>query len=322
MVRKNPVAVPVSAPRSVKSRTALNGRTFSISSSISSTGTGVYTVSSEKPLALSFRMASRVVSTWAKTPSTLAVAMLVLGSVRVLEGMSQRLLHLDDGEGGHDPDEAEEEEEEPGEGAHDDGRVRDGRVVRTPRVGVEVEAQPGHDDVEALEPHPDENEDRDEVEPGRVEADLLREEDEGGDAVAEVHAPVRPRVLLGGLGEHAGPLEVVAAVPGGEDLADIEVAQDQAGHEDELGHGVQVLVGDVLVPVEDVAHGQDEDEHHGEAGEDGPVHEEGSEEGRVPDRHEGHGEVEGHHAVHGEHEGGGEGGEQGVGPAVVGASTT
>ena len=41
MVRKNPVAVPVSAPASVKSRTLLSGRTFSISSSISSTGTGV-----------------------------------------------------------------------------------------------------------------------------------------------------------------------------------------------------------------------------------------------------------------------------------------
>ena len=68
MVRKNPVAVPVSAPARVNSRTALSGRTFSISSSISSTGTGVYTVSSEKPLARSFRMASRVVSTWEKTP--------------------------------------------------------------------------------------------------------------------------------------------------------------------------------------------------------------------------------------------------------------
>jgi len=53
-------------------------------------------------------MASRGGVHVGKTPSTLAVAMLVLGSVRVLEGMGQRLLHLDDGQRGHDPDEAEE----------------------------------------------------------------------------------------------------------------------------------------------------------------------------------------------------------------------
>ena len=41
MVRKNPVAVPARPPTSVKNRTADTGRTFSTSSSISSTGTGV-----------------------------------------------------------------------------------------------------------------------------------------------------------------------------------------------------------------------------------------------------------------------------------------
>jgi hypothetical protein len=46
MVRKNPSEVPVSAPVSVKSRTRLNGRSRSTASSISWTGTGVYTVRS------------------------------------------------------------------------------------------------------------------------------------------------------------------------------------------------------------------------------------------------------------------------------------
>src|SRR6266849_3247145 len=141
MVRKKPVAVPVRPPISVKKRTLLSGRTCSISSSISSTGTGVYTVSSEKPLSRSFRMASSVVSTWAKTPSTLAVGMLVLPPVGALERVRQRLLDLDDGQRRHHPDETEEEDEEKGEGAHDDGRVRQGRDVRAPRVRVKVERQ-------------------------------------------------------------------------------------------------------------------------------------------------------------------------------------
>src|SRR5262250_1699321 len=275
MVRKKPVAVPVSAPIKVKSRTALSGLTLSISSSISSTGTGVYTVKSTKPRARSRRMASRVVSTWANTPSTLAVAILMMPFVGVLQRMGKDLLHLHDGQRRHDPDEAQEEEEEPGEGARDDGGVGHRRIVRAPGVGIEVEGQPGDDDVEALEPHADENEDGDDEEPDGVEPDAPPEEGQRRDAVAEVHAPVGPRVLLGRLGEDARPLEVVAAVPSREGFAEVEVGQDQARREGELGHGVEVLVRDVSVPVENVAHGQDEDEDHGEAREDGSVHEEG-----------------------------------------------
>ena len=47
MVRKKPRLVPVNAPVSVKRRTLLSGRTRSTSCSISSMGTGVYTVRSE-----------------------------------------------------------------------------------------------------------------------------------------------------------------------------------------------------------------------------------------------------------------------------------
>src|SRR5207249_11666060 len=46
MVRKNPDAVPVRPPMSVNSRTGLTGRSRSRTSSISCTGTGVYTVRS------------------------------------------------------------------------------------------------------------------------------------------------------------------------------------------------------------------------------------------------------------------------------------
>src|SRR6476659_9794825 len=99
-------------------------------------------------------MACSVVSTWANTPRTLAVAMSVMASVgAVLEGMRQDLLDLHDREGRHHPDEAQEQEEEPGEGRHRDGAVHQPRQVEPPGVGVEVVSQARDDDVEALEPH-------------------------------------------------------------------------------------------------------------------------------------------------------------------------
>ena len=53
-------------------------------------------------------------------------------------------------------------------------------IVRTPGVRIEVVAEAGHDDVEALEPHPDQHEDRDHVERHHVvRAGAPREEHEG-----------------------------------------------------------------------------------------------------------------------------------------------
>src|SRR5262249_41195461 len=189
---------------------------------------------STKPPARSRRRASRVASTWANTPSTLAVAILMMALVRVLERMWQGLLHLHDRHRGQHPNEAQEEEEEPGERPHDNGGVRHRRVVRAPGIGIEVVSEAGNDDVEAFEPHADQDEDGDDEEPHRVEPDAPPEEHERRDTVAEVHAPVRPRVLLGRLGEDARPFEMVPAVPRGESLADVEIGEDEAGREDEL----------------------------------------------------------------------------------------
>src|SRR5262249_36442555 len=200
MVRKKPVAVPVRAPIKGKSRTALRGRTLSVSSSIPSPGTGVYTVKSTKPRPRSGRMASRVVSTWANTPSTLAVAILMMPFVDVLQGMGEGLLHLHDGQRRQHADEAQEEEEEPGERARDDGGVGHRRIVRAPGVGIEVMGRPRANDVEGLQHHADEDEYGDDEQSHRVEADAPPEDPHGRDAVAELHAPVRPRVLLGRLG--------------------------------------------------------------------------------------------------------------------------
>ena len=154
--------------------------------------------------------------------------------------------------------------------------VGDRRVVGAPRVRVEVVAEAGDDDVEALEPHADQHEDRHHVERRHVRARALPEEDERRHAVAEVHAASRPSAYCSvALKKYEARSKWLAAVPGGEDLAHVEVGQHQARDEDQLGHRVEVLVGDVRVPVEEVAHGQDQDQDHGEAGEDGAVDEEG-----------------------------------------------
>src|SRR6266545_809796 len=188
MVRKKPRLVPVRAPVSVNRRTLLRGRTRSTSRSISSIGTGVYTV----------------VSTWANTPSTLA--MLVASPVGVLERVRQHLLHLHDGQRRHHPDEAQEQQEEPRERSRDDGRIRHRRVVRAPGVRVEVEAQAEDDDVEALEPHADQHEDRDHVQRRHVGTRLLQEQHDRHHAVAEVLEPERPGVLPRGPVEERGAL--------------------------------------------------------------------------------------------------------------------
>src|SRR5262249_19670198 len=112
-------------------------------------------------LARSCRIASIVVSTWAKTPRTLAVvvvAISVMAPVSMLQRVREHLLHLDDRERWQHADEAEEQEEEPGKRSDDDRRVGDRRIVRAARVAVEVVPESRDDDVEALEPHADEHE--------------------------------------------------------------------------------------------------------------------------------------------------------------------
>src|SRR5712692_2366111 len=110
---------------------------------------------------VSISAAVSVVSTWAKTPRTVSV---LAAMTVVLHGRGNRLLHLDDRHRWHQLDEAEEEDEEPGETADDDRRVGRRRDVDPPRVRVEVVAEGWHDDVEALEPHADEHENGDDVE--------------------------------------------------------------------------------------------------------------------------------------------------------------
>ena len=91
---------------------------------------------------------------------------------------------------------------------------------------------------------------------------------------------------------------MVAAVERREDLREVEVGQDQARHEDQLRHRVEVLGLDVGVEPEEAPHRQHEHRDHREAGEDRAVDEERREERRVPARDQRHREVPGHDAVH------------------------
>ena len=211
--------------------------------------------------------------------------------------MRDGLLDLDDRHRRHHLDEAQEQDEEPGEAPDDDAAVDQRRDVVAEGVRVEPVREARHDDVEALEPHPDQHEDRHHVEGRQVRARPLPEEHQGRHAVAEDLEPPPRRVEPDPLVEVRGALHRLAAVPGGEALARVEVREHQPRDQDQLGHVVEVAVGDVRVQVEVVAHRDQEDEDHGESGEDRAVDEEGGEEGRVPARDQRHREVPGHHAV-------------------------
>src|SRR2546427_175582 len=175
IVRRKADAIPVSPPISVKRRTRLTGRSRSRTSSISCTGTGVYTVRSRYPFARSSSSARTVVSTWAKTPTIVSVAS---GMRRVPHRRRKGLLDFDDRERRHHPDEPEEQDEEPGEAADDDHRVGRARIVDAPGVGVEVVPERRDDDVEALEPHADQDENGHDVQHDRARARLLPEQDQ------------------------------------------------------------------------------------------------------------------------------------------------
>ena len=74
-----------------------------------------------------------------------------------------------------------------------------------------------------------------------------------------------------------------------------------------VDHGIEMPDGQVSLQLEDLPQGNDEGDHHGHPGEDGPRHEVGREDGGMPPRDDGHGKVPGHHRVNREDQGSGEG---------------
>src|SRR3954467_8117627 len=88
----------------------------------------------------------------------------------------QDLLDLGDGHHWHLPDEEEEPHEEPAKGAEEDVVVHPRRVVSAPLPWLQLARERRDDDDEALEPHADVDEDRQDEKPRRVAAELLREQ--------------------------------------------------------------------------------------------------------------------------------------------------
>ena len=148
-----------------------------------------------------------------------------------------------------------------------------------------------HDDHEPLEPHPDVDDDRQNEQDRYARARLLEPEDLGADHVARDHGPVGPRVRSERTVPEREDLVGVSAVPGGEELRGIRVADDRPGHEHDLRHEVEVTEGDDVLETECLAADHHERQHHGEPGEDRARDEVRREDRRMPSGKEGHREI-------------------------------
>ena len=76
----------------------------------------------------------------------------------------------------------------------------------------------GHNDDEALKPHPDIHEDRHGEENGNARPRLLEPENLGREHVAGDHGPIGPGVVSKGAVDEGEGLVVIARVPGDEEL--------------------------------------------------------------------------------------------------------
>ena len=108
-----------------------------------------------------------------------------------------------------------------------------------------------------------------------------------------------------------GYLRSLQAVQPEEELQQEEEEPGGCHHNQQLCQGVQVLVADVVLPLEEVPQHNHHRHHAGHAGVDRADNEVGGEDGAVPSLHRyGHAEVPGHNAVHRDEDGQNDGGEQ------------
>ena len=213
--------------------------------------------------------------------------------------------------------EQQEPHAEPAERPEQDAPVGPGDVRVGPGPRDVVVAERGGDDHEALEPHPEIDEDRDDEQRRQVGADLPEPEQLRHEGVADDHGPAGPPHRPEGAAEEGGLLERVAAVPRHEVLHRVGVEQDRAGQQGQLGQVVEVIVGDHVLDPERPPERDDQRHHHAEARVDGAGHEVGGEDGAVPAGDDRRGEVPAHHRVHREHQRRGQRGQVEVGARVV-----
>src|SRR5678809_1373130 len=183
-------------------------------------------------------------------------------------------------------DEEQEPHEEPAEAAEQNPVVHPCRLVRAPLPRLELVRQRRDDDDEPLEPHAEVDEQRQDEQPSRIAAELLTEERQRQDHVADEHDPRSPRPLA----EHAVPevvlLEPVAAHPRDLELGEIRESDDHRREEAELRRGVEIVERDVVFELECLPQRNGDGEHHPDTGEDRAGDEVRREDRRVPTRRE------------------------------------
>ena len=89
----------------------------------------------------------------------------------------------------------------------------------------------------------------------------------------------------------------IAAIPAHEGFDPVAVGHNQARGQHDLGGILQMALGDEILKSVNLANGDSEHQHHGEAGIDGAGDEVGREDGGVPSRNDADGEIEADHSV-------------------------
>ena len=146
---------------------------------------------------------------------------------------------------------------------------------------------------------------------------FLNQKSCGADHVAADHDPVGPGVRPERAVQEREELVGVPAVPGGEELHRVGVADHRPGHEHDLRHVVEVPERDDVLEAERLAADHHERQHHGEPGEDRAGDEVGREDRRMPSGEERDREVHRDDRMHREDERRREGREDEVGDLVV-----
>ena len=223
------------------------------------------------------------------------IAVSIVGVGISLRSDALDLKHVDDRE------EADKEQEKEYEETYRTDKESDidpgGRKV-TPGGGEKVAMNGGDDNNESFEPHPCVREHHDSKYDPRVLAAVLKPEKLRSGDVAGDHRPVRPPVRAKSAIGKGVDLERVATVPSDKELHRVCVTDKGSSKQDDLAHVVDMLVGDEVVKVVNLAERDEKGENHGETTKDGAGNEVRREDGGVPTRNDGGREIEGNDAVH------------------------